>query len=62
MTDFSTISSENLNVKFFRKFYAEATPNNSEKRCNQMSSEQASEYNKNSYKSIRSALNRHLQV
>ena len=43
------------------KFYAEATPNNNEKRCNQMSSEQASEYNTNSYKSIRSALNRHLQ-
>ena len=60
MTDFSIISSEDLDKKL-GKFYAEATPKSSEKRCNQMSSEQASEQNKNSYQSIRSALNRHLQ-
>jgi hypothetical protein len=42
MTDFSIISSEDLDKKL-GKFYAEATPKSSEKRFNHMSSGQASE-------------------
>lgn len=44
-----------------RVFYAEATPKNREKREKTMSNPQAHQYHKNSMKSIRAALNRHLK-
>ncbi|XP_033730755.1 uncharacterized protein LOC117320207 [Pecten maximus] len=58
--DFGTIDTGNLNDKL-RVFYAEATPKNPEKREKEMTSDQAREYHKNSMKSIRGALNRHIK-
>ncbi|KAK3106038.1 hypothetical protein FSP39_011471 [Pinctada imbricata] len=57
--DFHEINSDELNIKL-RRFYAEAQPANVSKRANSMSEAQASEYHKNSFKAIRSAINRHL--
>lgn len=59
MLDFNNINPEELANKL-DKFYAEATPKPDQKRSEKMK-EQASEYHKNSFKSIRSALNRHIQ-
>lgn len=59
MLDFNNIDPEELANKL-GKFYAEATPKPDQKRSEKMK-EQASEYHKNSFKSIRSALNRHIQ-
>ncbi|CAC5383685.1 unnamed protein product [Mytilus coruscus] len=58
--DFNTISEENLN-KSFRKFYAEAQPKTLNKRIQSMPESMAKEYHKNSLKSVRSAINRHLK-
>lgn len=59
-TDFELSEAHELNQKQ-GKFYAKASPKPGEKGANQMSSDQAMEYHKNSYKSIRSAINRHLR-
>jgi len=59
-TDFENISVVELDQRL-GKFYAEAVPKQNENRSKQMSKEQASEYTQNSFKSIRSAINRHLQ-
>lgn len=59
-TDFENISVVELDQRL-GKFYAEAAPKQNENRSKQMSKEQASEYTQNSFKSIRSAINRHLQ-
>ncbi|XP_062602832.1 uncharacterized protein LOC134264552 [Saccostrea cucullata] len=58
-TDFHKISATELN-KQLEKFYAEATPKPNEKRSQYMTKEQATEYHSNTYKSIRSAINRHV--
>jgi tyrosine-protein phosphatase YwqE len=42
-------------------FYAEAAPKPNQSRAKQMAAEQANEYTKNSFKSIRSPINRHCQ-
>ena len=59
MVDLTTITSTNLD-QILGKFYAEATPKQSTKRKTEMTTECALEYNINSYKAIRSAINRHL--
>lgn len=59
-TDFENISVVELDQRL-GKFYAEAAPKQNENRSKHMSKEQASEYTQNSFKSIRSAINHHLQ-
>jgi hypothetical protein len=58
--DFASISCSDLDQRL-GKFYAEAAPNSNQSRAKQMAAEQANEYTKNSFKSIRSAINRHCQ-
>ncbi|CAC5424288.1 unnamed protein product [Mytilus coruscus] len=60
IVDFNTITEENLNESL-RKFYAEAQPKNLNKRIQSMPENMAHEYHKNSLKSVRSAINRHLK-
>lgn len=57
--DFSTVSGVDLGEKL-RKFYCEAKPKDVKKRENSMTVEQAAEYNKNTLKNIRAAINRKL--
>ncbi|KAK3105732.1 hypothetical protein FSP39_004479 [Pinctada imbricata] len=57
--DFHEINIDELNIKL-RRFYAEAQPANVSKRANCLSEAKASEYHKKSFKTIRSAINRHL--
>ena len=59
MVDLMTITSTNLDQNI-GKSYAEATPKQSTKRKTEMTTECALEYNINSYKAIRSGINRHL--
>lgn len=57
MTDFLTISSDDLDKKNRERSHTK----NREKRCIQISNEYASEYKTYSYRSIRSTLNCHFQ-
>ena len=57
--DFNTIQSEEL-AQMLRNFYAEATPQVTTKRLTDLNENEAGEYHKNSMKSIRTAINRHL--
>jgi hypothetical protein len=59
-TDFASISCSDLDQRL-GKFYVEAAPKPNQSRAKQMAAEQANEYTKNSFKSIRSAINRHFQ-
>ena len=59
-TDFASISCSDLDQRL-GEFYAEAAPKPNQSRAKQMAAEQANEYTKNSFKSIRSAINRHFQ-
>ena len=59
-TDFASISCSDLHQRL-GKYYAEAAPKPNQSRAKQMAAEQANEYTKNSFKSIRSAINRHFQ-
>ncbi|XP_065924521.1 uncharacterized protein [Magallana gigas] len=58
-TNFHSISAPELN-SHLEKFYAEDAPRPNEKRSQSMTKQQASEYHNNTFKSIRSALNRHI--
>ncbi|XP_052710769.1 uncharacterized protein LOC128185135 [Crassostrea angulata] len=58
-TNFHSISAPELN-SHLEKFYAEAASRPNEKRSQSMTKQQASEYHNNTFKSIRSALNRHI--
>jgi len=44
-----------------RQFYAEAQPQNTNQRVQQLNEEQAHEYHKNTMKNVRAAINRHLK-
>ncbi|CAC5410872.1 unnamed protein product [Mytilus coruscus] len=58
--DFNTISQENLNESL-GKFNAEAQSKNLNKRIQSMPESMAQEYHKNSLKSVRAAINKHLK-
>ena len=58
--DFARISCSDLNQRL-GKCYAEAAPKPNQSMAKQMAAEQANEYTNNSFKSIRSAINRHFQ-
>jgi hypothetical protein len=57
--NFEEISTVELNEKL-RHFYAETQPQRIDKRAQFMDTSLASEYHKNSFKNIRSAINRHI--
>ena len=58
--DFARISCSDLNQRL-GKCYAEAAPKPNQSMAKQMAAEQANEYTNNTFKSIRSAINRHFQ-
>ena len=58
--DFQTVSVGSLDDNL-RQFYAEAQPKNLSKRALKMPENQAQEYHKNTLKSVRAAINRHLK-
>jgi hypothetical protein len=59
-TNFASISCSDLDQRLV-KFYAEAAPKPNQSRAKQMAAEQANEYMNNSFKFIRSSINRHFQ-
>ena len=58
--DFQTVSVGSLNDNL-RQFYAEAQPKHLSKRALKMAENQAQEYHKNTLKSVRAAINRHVK-
>ena len=58
--NFESVIPEVLAQKL-RRFYCEAKPKNTAKRAEDLTLAQSENYHKNSLKSIRSAINRHLQ-
>ena len=58
--NFESVIPEVLAQKL-RRFYCEAKPQNTAKRAEELTLAQSENYHKNSVKSMRSAINRHLQ-